>query len=74
MSRYEHKIETSLEGIEHLSKDKKGERERKKKEEERPPATMKSTVDFIVSTFGRGPVYLSIPLEKPLFLMVAHKE
>ena len=31
MSRYEHKIETSLEGIEHLSKDKKGKRERKMK-------------------------------------------
>ena len=30
MSRYDHKIETSLEGIEHLSKEKKGERERKK--------------------------------------------
>ena len=29
MSRYDHKIETSLEGIEHLSKEKKGERERK---------------------------------------------
>jgi len=30
MSRYDHKIETSLEGIEHLSKEKKGERERKR--------------------------------------------
>ena len=29
MSRYDHKIETSLEGIEHLSKEKKGEKERK---------------------------------------------
>ena len=30
--RYDHKIETSLEGIEHLSKDKKEEKERKMKE------------------------------------------
>ena len=29
MSRYEHKIEISLEGIEHLSKEKKEEKERK---------------------------------------------
>ena len=29
MSRYDHKIETSLEGIEHLSKEKKEEKERK---------------------------------------------
>ena len=29
MSRYDHKIETSLEGIEHLSKEKKQEKERK---------------------------------------------
>ena len=29
MSRYDHKIETSLEGIEHLSKDKKEEKESK---------------------------------------------
>ena len=28
MSRYEHKIEISLEGIEHLSKEKKEEKER----------------------------------------------
>ena len=28
MSRYDHKIETSLEGIEHLSKEKKEEKER----------------------------------------------
>eukprot|EP00415_Alexandrium_ostenfeldii_P002619 UN2619 len=28
MSRYDHKIETSLEGIEHLSKDKKEEKEK----------------------------------------------
>ena len=32
MSRYDHKIETSLEGIEHLSKEKKEEIERKMKE------------------------------------------
>ena len=32
MSRYDHKIETSLEGIEHLSKEKKEEKERKVKE------------------------------------------
>jgi len=32
MSRYDHKIETSLEGIEHLSKEKKEEREREMKE------------------------------------------
>jgi heme/copper-type cytochrome/quinol oxidase subunit 1 len=32
MSRYEHKIETSLEGIEHLSKEKKENKERKMKE------------------------------------------
>jgi len=32
MSRYDHKIETSLEGIEHLSKGKKEEKERKMKE------------------------------------------
>ena len=31
MSRYDHKIETSLEGIEHLSKEKKEEKERKMK-------------------------------------------
>ena len=29
MSRYDHKIETSLEGIEHLSKEVKEEKERK---------------------------------------------
>ena len=29
MSRYDHKIETSLEGIEHLSKEKREEKERK---------------------------------------------
>ena len=29
MSRYVHKIETSLEGIEHLSKEKKEKKERK---------------------------------------------
>ncbi len=29
MSRYDHKIETSLEGIEHLSKEKKEKKERK---------------------------------------------
>ena len=33
MSRYEHKIKTSLEGIEHLSKENKEESERKMKEE-----------------------------------------
>jgi len=32
MSRYEHKIETSLEGIEHLSKEKKDVERRKMKE------------------------------------------
>ena len=32
MLRYDHKIETSLEGIEHLSKEKKEEKERKMKE------------------------------------------
>ncbi len=32
MSRYEHKIETSLEGIELLSKENKEEKERKKRE------------------------------------------
>ena len=32
MSRYDHKIETSLEGIEHLSKEKKEEKEIKMKE------------------------------------------
>ena len=32
MLRYDHKIETSLEGIEHLSKEKKGGKERKMKE------------------------------------------
>jgi len=31
MSRYDHKIETSLEGIEHLSKEKKEKKERKMK-------------------------------------------
>jgi hypothetical protein len=31
MSRYDHKIETSLEGIEHLSREKKEEKERKMK-------------------------------------------
>jgi len=31
MSRYDHKIETSLEGIEHLSKEKKENKERKMK-------------------------------------------
>ncbi len=30
MSRYDHKIETSLEGIEHLSKEKKEPEERNK--------------------------------------------
>ena len=32
MSRYEHKIESYLEGIEHLSKEKKENKERKMKE------------------------------------------
>ena len=32
MSRYDHKIDTSLEGIEHLSKEKKAEKERQMKE------------------------------------------
>ena len=32
MSRYDHKIETSLEGIEHLSKEKKEKKVRKMKE------------------------------------------
>ena len=32
MSRYDHKIESCLEGIEHLSKEKKEEKERKMKE------------------------------------------
>ena len=32
MSRYEHKIKTSLEGIEHLSKEKKGKKEKDLKE------------------------------------------
>jgi len=32
MSRYDHKIETSLEGIEHLSKEKNQKIERKMKE------------------------------------------
>ena len=32
MSRYDHKIETSLEGIENLSKEKNEEKERKVKE------------------------------------------
>ena len=36
MSRYDHKIDTSLEGIEHLSKEKKEEKERKKDEREKP--------------------------------------
>ena len=35
MSRYDHKIETSLEGIEHLSKEKKEPQERKMKEKEK---------------------------------------
>ena len=32
MLRYDHMIETSLEGIEHLSKEKKEEKEKKMKE------------------------------------------
>ena len=32
MSRYDHKIKTSLEGIEHLSKEKKDEKEKDLKE------------------------------------------
>ena len=32
MSRYDHKIETSLEGIEHLSKEKKEKKETNMKE------------------------------------------
>ena len=32
MSRYDHKIETSLEGIEHLSREKKENKEGKMKE------------------------------------------
>ena len=32
MSRYDHKIETSLEGIEHLSREKKEKKEGKMKE------------------------------------------
>merc|ERR1712223_351515 len=36
MSRYEHKIETSLEGIEHLSKEKKIKERNKNENEEKP--------------------------------------
>ena len=43
MSRYDHKIETSLEGIEHLSKEKKEKKERKMKEK------MKDKIGFIMS-------------------------
>merc|ERR1711975_184297 len=51
MSRYEHKIETSLEGIEHLSKDKKG-KERKKNEIEKPllqSINLPKVVRFLIS-------------------------
>ena len=36
MSRYDHKIETSLEGIEHQSKEKKGMKERNLNLEKNP--------------------------------------
>jgi hypothetical protein len=42
MSRYDHKIETSLEGIEHLSKEKREEKERKMKEKNHYYLSLKS--------------------------------
>merc|ERR1712206_24927 len=48
MSRYEHKIETSLEGIEHPSKEKK--EERKKNEREKPLLfNLVKVVRFLIS-------------------------
>ena len=46
MSRYDHKIETSLEGIEHLSKEKKEEKERKMKEKNHYYLTDTKLLDF----------------------------
>jgi len=48
MSRYEHKIETSLEGIEHLSKEKKEKKERKMKEKNHywPKVRDRKLLDF----------------------------
>ena len=46
MSRYDHKIETSLEGIEHLSKEKREEKERKMKEKNHYYLTDTKLLDF----------------------------
>jgi hypothetical protein len=49
MSRYDHKIETSLEGIEHLSKERI-EIERKKDEREKPLLLKRhKVVRFLIS-------------------------
>ena len=43
MSRYDHKIETSLEGIEHLSKEREDAPRRCQQKEERKPVEHKTT-------------------------------
>ena len=46
MSRYDHKIETSLEGIEHLSKEKREEKRRSEKEKNHYYLTDTKLLDF----------------------------
>ena len=46
MSRYDHKIETSLEGIEHPSKEKKEPQERKMKEKKHYYLRDRKLLDF----------------------------
>ena len=50
MSRYDHKIETSLEGIEHLSKEKKEKEERKMKEKNQEQRNMKVNSCHIINS------------------------
>ena len=46
MSRYDHKIETSLEGIEHLSKEKKQKERRKMKDKNHQDLRDTKLLDF----------------------------
>ena len=49
MSGYDHKIETSLEGIENLSKEKNEEKERKVKEKNHLYAAMKGKDSYLLT-------------------------
>ena len=71
MSRYDHKIETSLKEIEHLSKDKKEEKERKMKRE-KPLLTKGKThkvVIFLISPNKKKMKILVNNMMNPAFLL-----